>query len=90
MNNQTILIAIVALLIGGIGGYAIADKNKSYEERGYNKEVSDNIPMGMHRMPDGTMMGDADTSVGGMSQMDHMMAMMVSSGKGVGYLFMVP
>lgn len=79
MNSQTILIAIIALLIGGIGGYAIADKNKSYEERGYNKESSENIPMGMHRMPDGTMMGDADTGMGGMSQMDHMMAMMVSS-----------
>lgn len=79
MNNQTILVAIIALLIGGIGGYAIADKDKSYEERGYNKEASDNIPMGMHRMPDGTLMGNADTGMGGMSQMDHMMAMMVSS-----------
>ncbi len=79
MNNQTILVAIIALLIGGIGGYSIADKNKSYEERGYNKEVSDNIPIGMHRMPDGTMMGNTDTGMGGMGQMDHMMAMMVSS-----------
>lgn len=74
MNNQTILVAIIALLIGAIGGYAIADKDKSYEKRGYNKEVSESVPMGMHRMPDGTMMGDA-----GMGQMDHMMAMVVSS-----------
>jgi uncharacterized protein (DUF305 family) len=79
MNNQTILVAIIALLIGGIGGYTIADKGKAYEQRGYNKEASENIPMGMHRMPDGTMMGDADTGMGGMGQMDHMMAMMVSS-----------
>ena len=77
MNNQTILVAIVALLIGGIGGYAIADKDKSYGNRGYDKEMSDNIPMGMHRMPDGAMMGD--TGMGGMGQMDHMMAMMVES-----------
>lgn len=76
MNNQIILVALIALLIGGIGGYVIADKDKSYSKRGYDKEMSDSIPMGMHRMPDGTMMGDTDT---GMSQMDHMMAMMVSS-----------
>lgn len=76
MNNQTILVAIIALLIGGIGGYTIADKDK-----GYNKQMSDNVPMGMHRMPDGTLMGNptSDTGMGGMSQMDHMMAMMVSS-----------
>lgn len=76
MNNKTILVAIVALLIGGISGYAIADKDKSYGERGYDKEISDNVPMGMHRMPDGSLMGNTDT---GMSQMDHMMAMVVSS-----------
>lgn len=79
MNNQTIMVAIIALLIGGIGGYTIADKDKSYEGQGYEKEVSDNIPMGMHRMPDGSLMGNADTGMGGMSQMDHMMAMMVLS-----------
>ena len=81
MNNQTILIALIALLIGGIGGYTIADKDKSFEESAYNKERSDNVPMGMHRMPDGTLMGNpsADTGMGGMSQMDHMMAMMVSN-----------
>jgi uncharacterized protein (DUF305 family) len=77
MNNQTILVAIIALLVGGIGGYTIADKDKTYKDRGYDKEMSDNTPMGMHRMPDGTMMGDADMS--NMGQMDHMMAMMVSS-----------
>ena len=80
MNNQTILVAIVALLIGGIGGYTIADKDKSYEGRGYDKQVSEDVPMGMHRMPDGTLMGNpTGDGMGGMSQMDHMMAMMVSS-----------
>lgn len=76
MNNQTILVAIIALLIGGIGGYVIVDKDKPYGNRGYEKDVVENIPMGTHRMPDGTMMGDTDA---GMSQMDHMMAMMVGS-----------
>lgn len=79
MNNQTILVAIIALLVGSIGGYVIADKDKPYGDRGYDKDAAESIPMGMHRMPDGTMMGDADTGMSGMGQMDHMMAMMVSS-----------
>lgn len=79
MKNQTILVAIIALLIGGIGGYIIADKNKSYDDQGYERAVSDSVPMGMHRMPDGTLMGNTDTGVGGVNHMDHMAAMMVSS-----------
>lgn len=83
MNNQTILVAIIALLIGGIGGYAFVYKDKSYVNRGYDKELSDDIPMGMHRMPDGTLMGnyvdedDGDEYM--MGGMNHMMDMMVSS-----------
>ena len=65
MNNQTILFIIIALLVGATGGYLIA-----------NKDRSDNFPVGMHRMPDGTMMGNVDA---GMGQMDHMTAMIVSS-----------
>lgn len=81
MNNQTILVAIVALLIGGIGGYAITDKDRSYGNRGYEKVVTNDIPVGMHRMPDGSLMGnyvdeDAGYRMGGMN---HMMSMMVSS-----------
>lgn len=79
MNNQTILVAIIALLVGGIGGYAIADKDKLYGEREYGQEVTDNTPMGMHRMSGGSMMGDGDTGMRGMGQMEHMMGMMVSS-----------
>ncbi|MCA9363436.1 DUF305 domain-containing protein [Candidatus Nomurabacteria bacterium] len=78
MNNQTILVAIIALLIGGIGGYAIADKNTSHDTRGYEKEVANNSSMGMHQMPDGSMMGGENTMMG-MNGMDHMMGMMVSS-----------
>lgn len=72
MNNKTILVAIIALLFGGIGVYVITDKDK-----GYNKEISGDVPMGMHRMPDGTLMSNNPDSVG-MSGMDHS-AMMVSS-----------
>lgn len=79
MNNQTILVAIIALLVGGIGGYTIADKEMPYGNRGYDKDAAENILMGMHRMSGGTMMGDADTSMSSVGQIDHMMAMMVSS-----------
>ena len=66
MNQNTILIAVITLLIGGIGGYVIADKDKS--------EVDEyNCPM---------MMSDYKTSenmpMGSMSGMDHS-AMMVES-----------
>lgn len=80
MKNQTILVAIIALLIGGIGGYAIADKDKPLTSRGYDKEESDAVPMGMHRMPDGSLMGNAvNDDSGMMGGMNHMMDMMVSS-----------
>jgi uncharacterized protein (DUF305 family) len=72
MNRQTILVAIIALLIGGIGGYAITDKDESYEKSG--ERMSDN-QMGMHQMPDGTMMGDTENGTG---QMDHSMMMVKS------------
>jgi uncharacterized protein (DUF305 family) len=79
MNNQTILVAIIALLVGGICGYTIADKDKSYGNRGYDKEMLDDIPMGMHRMPDGSLMGnDGAMPMDNMGRMDHS-AMMVSS-----------
>jgi uncharacterized protein (DUF305 family) len=73
MNNQTILVAIIALLIGGVGGYAIANKDKPYGNRGYNQELSGDIGMGVHRMPDGMLMGNAvdgdDEMVGSMNHM---------------------
>ena len=76
MNNQTILVAVIALLIGGIGGYVIADKDKQYTEREHTKDVSDSAT-GMHRMSDGTLMSNIPRNMG-MSGMDHS-AMMVSS-----------
>jgi len=65
MNKQTILIVIIALLIGGIGGYAITNK----------KELSEKPSAGMHRMEDGTMMEGDGANV---MQMDHS-GMMVAS-----------
>lgn len=74
MTKQTIiLIVIIAVLVGGIAGYAITSSNDRWD--------SDEIPMGMHRMPDGSLMDNAPTSDAGMGMMggmDHSM-MMVSS-----------
>lgn len=70
---------VIALLVGGISGYAIADKDKSYGMQQHGQDESMSSTMGMHRMPDGTIMGGPDSGMGGMNQMDHMMAMMVAS-----------
>jgi uncharacterized protein (DUF305 family) len=77
MNNQTILVAIIALLVGGIGGYTV--KDASHESRGLQETVSNDIPAGMHRMPDGTLMAHTDPSMNAMNQVDHLLAMTVSS-----------
>jgi len=71
MNNQTILIAVLALIIGGIGGYSMTNKNRMN-----NNTLSEKMPVGMHSMHDDKMMKNNDS---GMGQMDHMMTMMVSS-----------
>ena len=74
MNKNTILVAIIALLVGGIGAYILTTYQENYWRGGMmSQNQSDNIAeMGAHRMPDGEMMDDVNG-------MDHMMAMMVSS-----------
>lgn len=79
MDKQTILIAIVALLVGSIGGYAIADKEGAQYGRDYKNEVADTVPPGMHRMPDGSLMNHGAPASVEANHMDHMMAMLVSS-----------
>ena len=68
MKQNTMLIAVIALLIGGIGGYIIADRG-DYGMRGmdHSMMMSDDSNQDMDDMPMGGMMG-----------MDHS-AMMVSS-----------
>jgi len=66
MKQNTILIAIVTLLIGGIGGYLIADKN-DYGMQGMDHSMMQSDNTEYDRMPMGNMGG-----------MDHS-AMMVSS-----------
>jgi uncharacterized protein (DUF305 family) len=79
MKQNTSVIAVTALLIIlGIGGYIIAGKDKDSANREYEKQEQDVAPVGMHQMPDGTMMSNSGTDMGMMNGMDHS-AMMVSS-----------
>ncbi len=66
MKQNTILIAVIVLLIGGIGGYLIADKY-DYGMRGMDHSMMQSDDNDYERMPMGNMGG-----------MDHS-AMMVSS-----------
>lgn len=74
MNNNTIIVALLALIVGGASVYLFTNDDNY---RGYG-----DTPNGMHRMSDGTLMSNTrDTSMGGMmGNMDHGM-MMVGSEK---------
>lgn len=74
-------LAVLALLIGGIGGYALnAATNHHRDDRMMSQNYEDNGMMGTHQMPDGSMMNNnAGMGMGNMNGVDHMMAMMVSS-----------
>jgi len=80
MKQNTILIAIIALLIGGMSVYLLIGG------AGTKTEETSNAPAGMHQMPDGTMMGDSmsmsdindNMPMGNMAGMD-MDMMMVQS-----------
>ncbi len=79
MNNNTILIVIVSVLVGGIVGYTIANSSPYHTRMGFSdQKIGDQSRMGSHQMPDGSMMGNMDS---GKVSMDHMMDMMVKSEK---------
>lgn len=73
MNKETILIATVTLLLGGIGGYMIADNDMRYGQKAYQPEVMSSTPNGAHHMAGGSQMSDTG------AEMNHMMAMTVAS-----------
>ncbi|MCU0678090.1 MAG: DUF305 domain-containing protein [Candidatus Pacebacteria bacterium] len=79
--NNTIWIAIGALIVGGLGGYIVAGQSGDWSG-GDNKyrERADTAPMGMHRMPDGSMMGTSNT------QANTGMGMMGGMGMGMGMM----
>lgn len=56
MKQNTVLIAVIALLIGGIGGYLIADKD-DYGMRGMNHSMMQSDNNDYNRMPMGNMGG---------------------------------
>ncbi len=57
--NNTILIAALALILGGASGFYAAHEYRGDNDRNDRDDV---IPMGMHRMPDGSMMGNNTTA----------------------------
>jgi len=67
MNQNTILIAVIALLIGGIGGYVIADKD-DYGMKGMDHSVMMSDDKKSDARPMGDMMG-----------MDHSAMMVLSA-----------
>lgn len=78
-NTNLILVATIMFLVGGIGGYALSERGGDgdfgcpfFDEN----EREEAIPYGMHRMSDGTLMGNQTTTDTGMG---HMMNMMVTS-----------
>ena len=81
MKNQSIVVIIgLAVLVVGAVAYSFnstTTKNKSMD-MGMNTNTQDKIPAGMHRMPDGSLMGNTPTKMGTMNGMDHS-AMMVKS-----------
>lgn len=81
MNNQTILVAIIALLIGGLGGYTLTTQTNNHWEAGMMSQDSTQDGMaGMHRMPDGSIMSNGNgMDMSSMNEANHMMGMMVSS-----------
>ena len=80
--NNTILIAALALILGGASGFYAAHEYQGDNDR---KDRDDVIPMGMHRMPDGSMMGNNttanNTNTAGMG--------MMGGGMGGGMMMMV-
>lgn len=78
MNNNTLLIALVTLLIGGLSGYAVGEWHEDGSSR-YRNDRADLVPSGMHRMADGTLMGN--NTGPGMGMMGGSMMMSVRSEK---------
>jgi uncharacterized protein (DUF305 family) len=76
MNNKTIIVVFFVFGVGITVGYLVA--NTPRERNQYGNETT--IPAGMHRMPDGSMMGNGNTNreMGMMGDMDHGMMMVTS------------
>lgn len=81
MNSTTVIVPVLTFIIGGLWGYMLNEHTNFGQTLYGSNTVMDEhheIPHGMHRMPDGSLMGDG---VGGqdMGDMRHMMDMQVES-----------
>lgn len=83
MKNQSIVV-IIGLAVLVIGAVAYSFTNNTFRDKSMSMDMSnkDVVPAGMHRMPDGSMMGNStsmsDSSMGMMGGMDHSMMMVKS------------
>lgn len=88
MKNQSIVVILgLAVLVIGAIAYSVKDTTPADTSMGMNMDMDKQkeVPEGMHRMPDGTLMGNPtgnptskDSGMGMMGGMDHG-AMMVKS-----------
>jgi uncharacterized protein (DUF305 family) len=84
MKNQSIVIIIgLGILVVGAVAYSFGMNKSSDTKMGMN--MGDDVPAGMHRMPDGSLMGNPSTptnqndgGMGMMGGMDHSMMMVKS------------
>ena len=83
MKNQSLVVIIgLAVLVIGAVAYSFTSKPA---ENSMGINAQDDVPAGMHRMPDGSLMGNptsqtnkADSGMGMMGGMDHSMMMVKS------------
>lgn len=87
MKNQSIIIIIgLAVVVIGAVAYSFNTKSTDYSmDMNMGMHSQDNVPPGMHRMPDGSLMGNPstptnsnDSNMGMMGGMDHSMMMVKS------------
>ena len=78
MKNQSIIaISILTVGVGLALGYALwGSPDGKYASQQQTNDTA--VPAGMHRMPDGSLMGNAPTEMGMMDGMDHSMMMVKS------------
>ena len=76
MQKQTILIAVVAFIVGGIAVTTMQYTHNREYRTWNNSEKKYNMHDGMHRMPDGSFMSNTQVAT---NTQQHMMHMMVRS-----------
>ena len=81
MKNESIIIIIgLGVLVVGAIGYSYVNKQSMNTAMNMDMSKQDAVPVGMHKMPDGSLMGNgtAPTNPSMMGGMDHSMMMVKS------------